>query len=100
MGWLNGILCRYSKPVAKERGVEDRFYKLLSDDYGVQMQDVSGETNFVLNLNFDSILVVDLVTALENEFDIKIPDEDVGKLMTVGAAVDYIKGRINQEQQT
>ncbi|MBM7867043.1 acyl carrier protein [Heliomicrobium gestii] len=63
---------------------------IVVEQLGVEDEEVTMETSFE-DLNADSLDIVELVMALEEEFDIEIPDEDAEKIKTIGAAVDYIK---------
>jgi len=67
---------------------------IVVDQLGVEEEEVTMETSFE-DLNADSLDVVELIMALEEEFGIEIPDEDAEKLTTVGAAVEYIKEKTN-----
>jgi len=58
---------------------------------GVEEEEVTLEAHFVEDLGADSLDTVELVMALEEEFEIEIPDEDAEKILTVGKALDYIK---------
>jgi len=71
--------------------VFDKIKQIVVDQLGVEDEDeVTMETSFQ-DLDADSLDVVELIMALEEEFDLEIPDEDAEKLTTVGAAVEYIK---------
>lgn len=63
---------------------------IVAEQLGVETDEITLETSFD-DLNADSLDVVELIMALEEEFDIEIPDEDAEKIKTVGDAVDYIK---------
>jgi len=63
---------------------------IVSEQLGVEQDEITMETSFE-DLNADSLDIVELIMALEEEFDLEIPDEDAEKLTTVGAAVAYIK---------
>ncbi len=63
---------------------------IVVDQLGVDEGDVTMETSFE-ELNADSLDIVELIMALEEEFDLDIPDEEAEKIRTVGDAVDYIK---------
>lgn len=63
---------------------------IVAEQLGVETADIALETSFD-DLNADSLDVVELIMALEEEFDIEIPDEDAEKIKTVGDAVEYIK---------
>jgi acyl carrier protein len=73
--------------------VEEKIKKIISEQLGVEEDDVVLEAKFVDDLGADSLDTVELVMALEEEFDIEIPDEDAEKIQTVGAAIDFIKER-------
>lgn len=64
---------------------------IISEQLGVDEADVTMESSFIEDLGADSLDIVELVMALEEEFDIVIPDEDAEKIRTVGEAVSYIK---------
>lgn len=68
----------------------DKVKGIVAEQLGVDSADITLETSFD-DLNADSLDVVELIMALEEEFDIEIPDEDAEKIKTVGDAVDYIK---------
>jgi len=73
--------------------VEEKIKKIISEQLGVEEDEVVPEAKFVDDLGADSLDTVELVMALEEEFDIEIPDEDAEKMQTVGAAIDFIKER-------
>ena len=64
---------------------------IISEQLGVDEADVIMESSFIEDLGADSLDIVELVMALEEEFDIVIPDEDAEKIRTVGEAVKYIQ---------
>ncbi|MCL5058722.1 MAG: acyl carrier protein [Actinobacteria bacterium] len=64
---------------------------IISEQLGVDETDVTMESSFIEDMGADSLDIVELVMALEEEFDIVIPDEDAEKIRTVGEAVNYIK---------
>jgi acyl carrier protein len=71
--------------------IEERVKKIVVEQLGVDEAEVTSEASFVDDLGADSLDTVELVMALEEEFDAEIPDDDAEKIMTVQAAVDYIK---------
>ena len=71
--------------------VEERVKKIIAEQLGVEEDDVIPEAKFVEDLGADSLDTVELVMALEEEFEIEIPDEDAEKIQTVSAAVEFIK---------
>lgn len=74
--------------------VEERVKKIIAEQLGVEEDDVVPEAKFVEDLGADSLDTVELVMALEEEFDIEIPDEDAEKIQTVAAAIDFIKEKV------
>ena len=70
--------------------IEERVKKIIIEQLGVKENDVKSAASFVDDLGADSLDTVELVMALEEEFDTEIPDEDAEKITTVQAAIDYI----------
>jgi acyl carrier protein len=64
---------------------------IVVEQLGVEEEEVTEQASFVDDLGADSLDIVELVMALEEEFDLEIPDEDAEKLVTVSDAVNYIK---------
>ncbi|MEL6430299.1 MAG: acyl carrier protein [Planctomycetota bacterium] len=77
-----------------DTSVEDRVKKIVCDQMGQTPDKISRDTNFINDLGADSLDTVELVMEFEDEFEINIPDEDAEKIQTVGAAVDYITGKL------
>ncbi len=71
--------------------IEERVAKIVVEQLGVEDSEVKAEASFVDDLGADSLDTVELVMALEEEFDTEIPDEEAEKITTVQAAIDYIK---------
>ena len=71
--------------------LEERVKKIISEQLGVEEDDVVPDASFVDDLGADSLDTVELVMALEEEFDIEISDEDAEKIQKVQQAIDYIK---------
>ena len=70
---------------------EERVKKIIVEQLGVKEEDVKPEASFVEDLGADSLDTVELVMALEEEFDIEIPDEEAEKITTVQSAIDYVQ---------
>ncbi len=70
--------------------IVERVRKIVVEQLGVKEDEVSAESSFVDDLGADSLDTVELVMALEEEFETEIPDEDAEKITTVQQAVDYI----------
>ena len=72
-------------------GLEERVKKIIVDQLGVDVAEVTSEASFIEDLGADSLDTVELVMALEEEFGIEIPDEEAEKIATVKDAIEYIK---------
>ena len=70
--------------------IEQRVKKIVSEQLGASEADVKNASSFVDDLGADSLDTVELVMALEEEFDCEIPDEEAEKITTVQLAIDYI----------
>jgi acyl carrier protein len=87
-----GKEARMGKEVGKSMAtVDERVKKIIAEQLGVEEEEVTPEAHFVEDLGADSLDTVELVMALEEEFEIEIPDEDAEKILTVGKALEYIK---------
>ena len=75
--------------------IAERVKKIVAEQLGVK-EEVSNEASFVDDLGADSLDTVELVMALEEEFETEIPDEDAEKITTVQEAINYIEGYIAQ----
>ncbi|MCL7766582.1 acyl carrier protein [Pasteurella multocida] len=71
--------------------IEERVKKIIVEQLGVKEDEVKPEASFVEDLGADSLDTVELVMALEEEFDIGIPDEEAEKITTVQSAIDYVQ---------
>ncbi len=69
----------------------EKVRKIIVEQLGVEEDDVAMESSFIDDLGADSLDIVELIMALEEEFDIEIPDSEAEKITSVGDAVDYIK---------
>ena len=76
--------------------IEARVKKIIAEQLGVPEADVTNEKAFVADLGVDSLDTVELVMALEEEFECEIPDEDAEKITTVQQAVDYVNANIKK----
>jgi acyl carrier protein len=73
--------------------VEQQVKAIVAEQLGVKQEQVTNDASFVDDLGADSLDTVELVMALEEEFEIEIPDEDAEKITTVHQAIDYINER-------
>jgi acyl carrier protein len=74
--------------------IEERVKKIVVEQLGVNESEVTSAASFVDDLGADSLDTVELVMALEEEFDCEIPDEQAEKITTVQQAIDYINAHL------
>lgn len=72
----------------------DKVKEIIVEQLGIAENNVNEEASFIDDLGADSLDIVELIMAIEEEFDIEIPDTDAEKVVTVGDVVDYIKDNI------
>jgi acyl carrier protein len=75
--------------------IEERVKKIVAEQLGVKEEDVKADASFVEDLGADSLDTVELVMALEEEFETEIPDEEAEKITTVQLAINYINEHLN-----
>jgi acyl carrier protein len=73
---------------------EDRVKEIIVEQLGVSPDQVKAEARFIDDLGADSLDTVELIMALEEEFDVEIPDEDAEKMITVGDAMNYLQANV------
>ncbi len=73
---------------------EDRVKEIIVEQLGVSSDQVKPEARFIDDLGADSLDTVELIMALEEEFNVEIPDEDAEKMATVGDAMSYLKQNV------
>jgi len=92
-------LIKYNPPVfgglqpgdeSQMSNVEDRVRKIVAEQLGVKLDEITNDSSFVEDLGADSLDTVELVMALEEEFETEIPDEDAEKITKVQEAIDYV----------
>jgi acyl carrier protein len=76
--------------------IEQRVKKIVAEQLGVNEAEVKIESSFVDDLGADSLDTVELVMALEEEFECEIPDEEAEKITTVQQAVDYVSAHLSK----
>lgn len=79
---------------AEEKSIDEKVRKIISDQLGVDAEEVTPDASFVDDLGADSLDTVELVMAFEEEFHIEIPDEDAEKIAKVQDAINYIKDKM------
>lgn len=73
--------------------IQAKITEIICEQLDVKAEEVAPEKSFTEDLQADSLAVVELVLAFEENFDVKIPDDEVDKIRTVGDAVSYISAR-------
>ncbi len=76
--------------------IEQRVKEIIVEQLGANESEVKPEAKFVDDLGADSLDLVELVMALEEEYNMEISDEDAEKILTVGDAIEYIKAHVSQ----
>jgi len=74
--------------------VFEKVKEIIADRLGVDENEIEMDSSLVDNLGADSLDLVELIMAMEEEFDIEIPDEEAEQIVTVGDAVEYIKNHM------
>lgn len=77
----------------KSMSVSPKIKEIIVEQLGVDADKVKAEASFTEDLGADSLDIVELVMAMETEFDLEIPDEDAEKLKTVGDVVNYLSAK-------
>ncbi|HKJ23823.1 MAG TPA: acyl carrier protein [Myxococcota bacterium] len=75
--------------------LDDRVTEIIMEQLGVSREEVRPEASFIDDLGADSLDIVELVMAMEEEFDIEIPDEEAEKIQTIADATSYLKGQLD-----
>jgi len=78
--------------------VAEKVKKMIVDQLGVSESEVIPEAKFIDDLGADSLDIVELIMALEDEYGIEIPDEDAEKIETVGDAIRYIEEHMTEKK--
>lgn len=77
--------------------VEEKIKAIIAEQLGVKAEEVTPQASFIDDLGADSLDTVELIMALEEEFNVEIPDEDAEKMATVGDAIRYIEGKASHK---
>ena len=75
--------------------IESKLTDLLVAELGIERDDIRPDAKFEEDLDVDSLGVVELLMALEDNFGVKIPDEEAEQITTVGEAVDLVEAKLN-----
>jgi len=79
--------------MAEEKSVEQKVTEIIVEQLGVNPEQVTPKASFIEDLGADSLDIVELVMAFEEEFGVEVPDEEAEKLQTVQDVIDYIKDK-------
>ena len=77
-----------------EAEIQEKVISIVAEQMGVDKGEINRDTNFVNDLNADSLDTVELVMEFEDEFETSIPDDQAEKIQTVGQAIDFIREHI------
>ena len=80
-------------PFAASMNIEKKIKSIIAEQLSISEDEVSSEASFIDDLGADSLDIVELVMAMEEEFEMEIPDEDAEKLLSVQDVIDYVKKR-------
>jgi acyl carrier protein len=78
--------------------VEERVKKIVAEQLGLKVEEIKSEASFVDDLGADSLDTVELVMALEEEFEIEIPDEEAEKITTIQEAINHIDAYLKTKE--
>lgn len=79
--------------MASSEEIAERVKSIIVEQLGVSMEEVTPEASFIEDLGADSLDIVELIMALEEEYDTEIPDEDAEKIQTVDDVISYIQAK-------
>ena len=79
--------------MASAEEIAERVKSIIVEQLGVSMEEVTEAASFIEDLGADSLDIVELIMALEEEYDMEIPDEDAEKIQTVNDVITYIQGK-------
>ena len=88
------IVVKFGGSSLASAGQFEKVKKIIVEQLGVAETSITMEASFIDDLGADSLDIVELIMALEEEFDIEIPDSDAEKVVSVGDVVDYIKDHV------
>jgi acyl carrier protein len=80
-----------------DKPIEEKVKDIIVEQLGVNPEQVTPQASFIEDLGADSLDIVELVMAFEEEFSVEVPDEDAEKLQTVGDVTKYIEERAKQQ---
>lgn len=78
--------------------VEERVKKIVAEQLGMKVEEIKSDASFIDDLGADSLDTVELVMALEEEFETEIPDEEAEKITTIQEAIDHIDTHLRESE--
>ena len=81
-----------------DKPIEEKVKDIIVEQLGVNPEQVTPQASFIEDLGADSLDIVELVMAFEEEFGVEVPDEDAEKLQTVGDVIKYIEEKSSKQQ--
>ena len=85
--------------MSKRQTIEDRVKQIVVEQLGADPLNVTRDKYFIDDLGADSLDCVEIIMAIEEEFEFPIPERDADKLKTVGALIDYLKERLSRKDK-
>ena len=79
--------------MASSEEIAERIKSIIVEQLGVSMEEVTPQASFIEDLGADSLDIVELIMALEEEYDMEIPDEDAEKIQTVEDVISYVQSK-------
>ena len=76
--------------------IEAKIKSIIGEQLNVEVEDIDNIASLIDDMGADSLDIVELIMAMEEDFDMEIPDEDIEKIVTVQDVIDYVKQRLQQ----
>ncbi len=74
--------------------LDQRIIEIIAEQLSMDVDEVQADSTFIEDLGADSLDIVELIMAIEEEFEVEVPDEDAEKLLTVQQTIDYVAGKV------
>lgn len=78
----------------RNASVESKVRKVIAEQLGIREEEIANDANFINDLGADSLDIVELIMALEEEYDVEIPDDEAEKILTVQHAIDFVTAKL------
>ena len=91
-----GLILDWISKQGEVMATEELVKNIIIEQLGVKAEEVTNEASFIDNLGADSLDLVELAMAVEDSFNIELPDEDIENLLTVGKFIEYVKGKVDE----